>query len=155
MRQGPLERRVSHQRKKSLLLPEWCYNGLVTTVFDTVAQNTIGTGTMLTKLCQMADIPFVPKVGETARDEWKRGTFLSAMIFAYFGIWQYPWSDYYKAFLELRGRSGQLEDELPEVGGQNVRELKEKMGQELRRWSAYLDDLYRGLHNTQNVNGKL
>jgi hypothetical protein len=57
--------------------------------------------------------------------------------------------------LELRA-AGHLEDELPEVAEQKRKELKEKWGKNYDDEAlAYLDDLYRGLLNTQNVNGKL
>jgi hypothetical protein len=65
------------------------------------------------------------------------------------------WADYYRAFLELRA-AGHLEDELPEVAEKKRRELREKWGKNYDDEAlAYLDDLYRGLLNTQNVNGKL
>ena len=108
------------------------------------------------KLCQWVDIPFVPK-------EWERLASISivelfyryAQIFLsseYDGI---GWSDYYKAFQELRA-ANRLEDELPGIADDKRAKLKEKWGKNYDDEAlAYLDDLYRGLLATQNVNGKL
>lgn len=108
------------------------------------------------KMCQMSDIPFVPKEWERLREMNDREVFYRyAQVFAtseYDGI---HWSDYFQAFLELRA-AGRLEDELPEVAEKRRQELKEKWGKNYDDEAlAYLDDLYRGLLNTQNVNGKL
>jgi hypothetical protein len=49
-----------------------------------------------------------------------------------------------------------LEDELPEISEHRRNELKQKWGRNYDDEALYyLDDLYRGLLNTQNVNGKL
>lgn len=108
------------------------------------------------KMCQMADIPFVPKEWERLREMNEQEVFYRyAKVFAtseYEGI---HWSDYYNAFLELRAQ-GHLEDELPEIAERRRNELREKWGRNYDDEAlAYLDDLYRGLLNTQNVNGKL
>ena len=108
------------------------------------------------KMCQMADIPFVPKEWERLRDMNDRDVFYRyAKVFLSSEYDNIHWSDYYNAFLELRA-AGRLEDELPEVAEQKRRDLKEKWGKNYDDEAlAYLDDLYRGLLNTQNVNGKL
>lgn len=108
------------------------------------------------KMCQMADIPFVPKEWERLREMNGQEVFYRyARIFLaseYEGI---GWSDYFKAFCELRA-AGQLEQELPEIAEKRRKELREKWGRNYDDEAlAYLDDLYRGLLSTQNVNGKL
>ena len=108
------------------------------------------------KMCQMTDIPFVPKEWERLREMNEQEVFYRyARIFLaseYEGI---GWSDYFKAFCELRA-AGQLEQELPEIADRRRQELREKWGRNYDDEAlAYLDDLYRGLLSTQNVNGKL
>lgn len=108
------------------------------------------------KMCQMADIPFVPKEWERLREMNGQEVFYRyARIFLaseYEGI---GWSDYFKAFCELRA-AGQLEQELPEIAEKRRKELRDKWGRNYDDEAlAYLDDLYRGLLSTQNVNGKL
>ena len=108
------------------------------------------------KLCQWADIPFVPK-------EWERLSSIStsevfyhyAQIFLSSEYDNIGWSDYYQAFVKLR-EEGQIENELPEIAEKKREDLKEKWGRNYDDEAlAYLDDLYRGLLATQNVNGKL
>ena len=108
------------------------------------------------KFCQMIDIPFVPKEWERLAEMNNQEVFYRyAQVFMgneYEGI---GWSDYYKAFVELR-ESGRLEEELPEIAERKRADLKEKWGKNYDDEALqYLDDLYRGLLATQNVNGKL
>ena len=108
-------------------------------------------------LCRWADIPFIVK-------EWTRLAELNgerqtwpiyAKVFAdecYQGI---GWSDYFKQYQKLR-EVGLLEDEIPLVNQKKLDDLKKKWGanysdEEL----GYLEDLYKGLLLTQNVNGAL
>ena len=109
------------------------------------------------KLCQWSDIPFIVK-------EWTRLEELNgqdktwpvyARVFAediYKGI---GWGDYYKQYQKLREAS-LIEDEIPLVNQQRLRELKEKWGGNYDEDELnYLEDLYKGLLLTQNVNGAL
>jgi hypothetical protein len=108
------------------------------------------------KMCQMADIPFVPKEWERLREMTEQEVFFRyATIFLaseYEGI---GWSDYYKAFKELRA-AGALEDELPEIADKKRKQLKEKWGSNYDDEALrYLEGLFNGLMTTQNVNGAL
>jgi hypothetical protein len=108
------------------------------------------------KMCQMADIPFVPKEWERLREMTEQEVFFRyATIFLaseYEGI---GWSDYYKAFKELKA-AGALEDELPEIADKKRRQLKEKWGSNYDDEALrYLEGLFNGLMTTQNVNGAL
>lgn len=108
------------------------------------------------KLCQMADIPFVPKEWERLRDMNGQEVFYRyATIFLsseYDGI---GWSDYYQAFKDLK-QQGALEEELPEIAEKRERELKEKWGFNYDMEALqYLEGLFNGLMTTQNVNGAL
>lgn len=108
------------------------------------------------KLCQMADIPFVPREWERLRDMTEQEVFYRyATVFLsseYEGI---GWSDYYKAFKELK-QQGLIEEELPEIAEKRERELKEKWGGNYDMEALqYLEGLFNGLMTTQNVNGAL
>jgi hypothetical protein len=108
------------------------------------------------KMCQMADIPFVPKEWEKLRVMNDQEVFYRyATIFLgseYDGI---GWSDYYKAFKELKA-AGVLEDEIPEIADKKRRDLKDKWGANYDDEALrYLEGLFNGLMTTQNVNGAL
>ena len=108
------------------------------------------------KMCQMADIPFIPKEWERLREMNDKEVFYRyATIFLaseYEGI---GWSDYYKAFKELK-EAGTIEEELPEIAEKRERELKEKWGANYDKEALqYLEGLFHGLMTTQNVNGAL
>lgn len=108
------------------------------------------------KMCQMADIPFIPKEWERLRKMNDKEVFYRyATIFLaseYEGI---GWSDYFKAFKELK-EAGTIEEELPEIAEKRERELKEKWGANYDKEALqYLEGLFHGLMTTQNVNGAL
>lgn len=108
-------------------------------------------------LCQYAGIPFIVK-------EWERLVEINgaaatwpiyANVFAadtYKGI---GWSDYFKQYQKLR-ENGLLEDEVPLVNEKHIQDLKRKWGSNYSDDELnYLEDLYKGLLLTQNVNGAL
>lgn len=108
-------------------------------------------------VCRWADIPFVVR-------EWTRLVELNgeentwpvyAKIFAddcYQGI---GWSDYFKQYQKLR-EVGLLEDEIPLVNEKKFEDLRRKWGENYSNEElTYLEDLYKGLLLTQNINGAL
>lgn len=108
------------------------------------------------KLCQMADIPFVPKEWEKIVEMNSSGAFyVYAQVFLnseYDGI---GWSDYFEAFRTLRD-AGRIEDELPGLSEEKRARLKKIWGANYDDEALdYLDTLYQGLLSTQNINGKL
>lgn len=108
------------------------------------------------KLCQMADIPFVPKEWETIAEMNTSGAFYKyAQIFLnseYDGI---AWGDYFDLYRTLR-EAGKLEDELPGLSDDKRARLKKTWGAAYDDEALeYLDSLYQGLLSTQNINGKL
>ena len=108
------------------------------------------------KLCQMADIPFVPKEWENIAEMNPSGAFYKyAQIFfqsEYDGL---GWSDYFEAFRRLRD-AGRIEDELPMLSDEKRARLKKIWGAGYDDEALeYLDNLYQGLLSTQNINGKL
>lgn len=108
------------------------------------------------KLCQMADIPFIPREWETLRDANGDDVFpIYARVFQSQEYESIGWSDYYEKFKELKQR-GLIEDELPVLSDEKFRDLSEKWGSNYDREELiYLEDLYNGILQTQNVNGEL
>lgn len=108
------------------------------------------------KLCQMSDIPFIPREWEKIVEMNSVGAFyVYSQIFInseYDGL---GWFDYFEAFRRLRD-AGKIEEELPGLS-------EEKRARLQKMWGAnyddaaldYLDTLYQGLLSTQNINGKL
>ena len=108
------------------------------------------------KLCQMADIPFIPKEWENIAEMNAVGAFyVYAQIFLnseYDGI---GWTEYFEAFRSLRD-AGKIEDELPALSEDKRARLKKMWGANYDDAALdYLDMLYQGLLSTQNINGKL
>ena len=108
------------------------------------------------KICQMADIPFIPKEWESIAGMNEVGAFAkyAEIFFAseYDGI---TWTDYFEAFRALRD-AGRLEDELPALADEKRARLKKIWGANYDDQALeYLDNLYQGLLSTQNINGKL
>ena len=109
------------------------------------------------KLCQWADIPFVPR-------EWEKIKQINNELDAFptyatiFQSEEYEnlgWKEYYEQFKELKNQQI-IEDELPEIREEKFRKLKEKWGANYDEESLiYLEDLYSGILKTQNVNGAL
>lgn len=108
------------------------------------------------RICQYAGIPFVPKEWERLRELNGDNVFSKyAEVFLsseYDGL---GWKEYNDEFKRLRA-AGHLEDELPEIS-------EEKRQLQRKQWGSnyddealdYLDSLFQGLLNTQNVSGNL
>ena len=109
------------------------------------------------KICRWADIPFIVK-------EWDRvskitlptetwGTY--AKIFAAQEYESIGWADYYRQYKKLK-EVGLIEEEIPEVREKRYADLRRKWGENYDDDDLnHLEDLYRGLLNTQNVTGAL
>ena len=108
------------------------------------------------KICQWADIPFVPKEWERLRAMNGDKVFgVYAEVFAQTEYEGLGWDDYYKAFKDLKA-SGDIEDELPGIADQKRKQLQERWGANYDDEALrYLENLYSGLMTTQNVNGAL
>lgn len=123
---------------------------------DKMIQQEGGNWQFVDKLCQMADIPFIPKEWQNIAEMNAVGAFyVYAQIFLnseYDGI---GWSDYFEAFRSLRD-AGKIEDELPGLSDEKRTRLKKMWGANYDDAALdYLDMLYQGLLSTQNINGKL
>jgi hypothetical protein len=109
------------------------------------------------KICQWADIPFIPKEWERLRELNSEETVWAsyAKVFAVDDYKSLGWDDYFHQYQKLK-EAGLIEDEIPIVREERYRELR-------RSWGAnydddqlnYLEDLYKGLLLSQNVNGAL
>ena len=115
-----------------------------------------GNWQFIDKLCQMADIPFIPKEWENIAEMNAVGAFhVYASVFLnseYDGI---GWGDYFEAFRTLRD-AGKIEDELPGLSDDKRARLQKMWGANYDDAALdYLDTLYQGLLSTQNINGKL
>ena len=108
------------------------------------------------KLCQWADIPFVPKEWVRLREMNGDKVFgVYAEVFAQSEYEGLGWDDYDKAFRDLKA-SGDIEDELPGIAEQKRKKLQERWGANYDDEALrYLEGLYNGLMTTQNVNGAL
>lgn len=114
------------------------------------------TWNIVNKICQWADIPFVP-------EEWEKiyAGQGSAGLGAYFSLFRQKeyekldWTQYNDVYLQIEGEQ-RVEDALPELKEKQARELKRKWGahysdEELE----YLENLHDGLINSQNIVGAL
>lgn len=108
------------------------------------------------RICQCADIPFVPREFERVHNEKGDDCFpIYAALFATSEYEGLGWDNYYKAYKQLRD-NGQLIDELPLLA-------EDKRAKLIDRWGAnyddealmYLEQLYQGLQATQNIAGAL
>ena len=108
------------------------------------------------KLCQYADIPFVPKEWERMRELNGSNAFSKyAEVFAQSEYEDLGWSEYFEAFRALKA-SGELDDELPGIADKKRQKLQERWGANYDDEALrYLENLYNGLMTTQNVNGAL
>ena len=108
------------------------------------------------KICQYADIPFVPAKFEELHSIHGNDVFpIYAEIFFSEEFEGLGWGDYFKEFKRLQ-REGIIEEELPEIKEAKIKELKDKWGPNYDYEALnYLENLYNGLLMTQNVNGAL
>ena len=123
---------------------------------DKMIEAELGNWAFVDKLCQMADIPFIPKEWENISEMNKTGAFyVYATVFLnseYDGI---GWSEYFEAFRSLRD-AGKIQDELPGLSEDKRARLQKMWGANYDDAALdYLDTLYQGLLSTQNINGKL
>lgn len=111
---------------------------------------------IVNKLCQYADIPFVPAEFERLHEANGRKVFHKyAEVFLSEEFENLGWDDYFKEFKKLKD-AGIIDEELPELAEQKFRTLREKWGANYDEEAlTYLENLYAGLLTTQNINGAL
>ena len=110
----------------------------------------------INKLCQYADIPWVPREWERLFEMNGDKTFpIYAGVFAESEYEDLGWDDYYRSFKALK-QANEMESELPGLREQKLRKLRERWGANYDEEALnYLENLYSGLMTTQNVNGAL
>lgn len=108
------------------------------------------------KICRWLDIPFFP-------DKWAKmySTMGKLAISKYVEtIYEesYPmldWSIINEKYLKLE-KEKRLEETMPQLKEQKLLELRKKWGEEYSDADIfYMEDLYQGIFQTQNINGKL
>lgn len=109
------------------------------------------------KLCMWAGIPFIVREWERIKEmtlpqeTW--GTY--NRIFKEQDYISLGWGDYYRQYKRLK-EVGLMEEELPEIKDQRYKDLRRKWGENYDNEELnHLEDLYRGLLNTQNISGAL
>ena len=109
------------------------------------------------KVCQWADIPFIVREWERLKEINSDDTIWHSYskIFSsdeYQGI---GWDNYFHQYQKLKN-VGMIEDEVPEVREARYKELRKNWGANYDDDQLnYLEDLYKGLLASQNVNGAL
>ncbi|MCQ2411157.1 MAG: hypothetical protein MJ053_06845 [Elusimicrobiaceae bacterium] len=123
---------------------------------DSIIEGANGDWSQVDKLCQYADIPFIPREWEEIYNTNKYNAFYRyAEIFQKSDYDTIAWDDYYKAYKELRNQK-RLEEELPELAEEKRKQLVSKWGANYDDEAlGYLEELFNGLLSTQNINGKL
>lgn len=108
------------------------------------------------KLCQMANLPFIPTEFERLHDMNGDDVFPRyALIFQDKEFEPFGWDDYFKEFKRLR-EAGRIEQELPELREDYYAKLRKSWGSNYDEEALeYLENLLNGLLATQNVNGDL
>lgn len=108
------------------------------------------------KVCQYADIPFVPSEFERLHEMNGDKVFpVYAKVFLSSDYNGLDWGVYFRRFKELK-EVGLIDDELPVIKEKKLSQLKEKWGANYDEEELhYLEGLYDGMLQTQNVNGAL
>lgn len=112
---------------------------------------------IIDQVCQYAGIPFIVKewirLEEINGKESTWGAY--SKVFAQDIYHGFGWSDYNKQYEKLR-QAGMVEEEIPLVNEAHLNELRRKWGSNYNEEELnYLEDLYKGLFLTQNINGAL
>lgn len=110
----------------------------------------------VSKICQYADIPFIPAEWERIKELNGSNTFLKyAEVFCGKEFEDLGWGDYFREFKRLK-EANKIEDELPEIREEKYEKLRKRWGRNYDEEELeYLENLYIGLTTTQNVNGAL
>ena len=108
------------------------------------------------KICQWADVPFVPEYWEKMYEGHGReaiGTYISTFRGKPYDT--LDWKMYNDAYLQVREEE-RVEDALPELKAAKFRKLRQKWGQNYDDEELeYLENLHIGLLNSQNIVGAL
>lgn len=108
------------------------------------------------KLCQVFDIPFIPREFERLHEANGDNVFpIYAKYFTSSEYEKFGWIDYYNKYAELK-RKQKLDMELPMLNDSYYDDLRLRWGQNYDEEElVYLENLYNGLLASQNVVGAL
>ena len=109
------------------------------------------------KVCMWAGIPFIVKEWDRIKEiTLPNETWASyAKIFQSQDYESLGWGDYFRQYKKLK-EVGLIEEELPEIREQRYKDLRRKWGENYDEEELnHLEDLYKGLMNTQNISGAL
>lgn len=108
------------------------------------------------KLCQLADIPFIPEKFEEMYQTHGTDAFGSyCYLFRDKPYDTLDWKMYNDAYMQLQDEK-RLEDGLPEIKVAKEEKLRKKWGQDYDSQSlVYLENLYSGIVNTSGIVGAL
>ena len=108
------------------------------------------------KLCQLADIPFIPEEFEKMYQAHGTDAFGSyCYIFRDKKYETLDWKSYNDAYLQLQ-EENRIEDGLPELKAAKLRKLQSRWGLEYdEEQLQYLENLYQGIVNTTGIVGAL
>lgn len=151
IQQGPDE----FSKTNSLFYPDGHIPICNSCLKDYLVKNDFNWG-IVDRLCQYIDIPFIPSEFEKLRGMNGDNVFPKyAEVFQSSEYEGLGWDDYYKEFLRLKGE-GRIEEELPLLSQEKREKLKLKWGPNYDDEALqYLEQLYNGLLQTQNVAGAL
>lgn len=108
------------------------------------------------KLCQWADIPFIPEQWEKIYQGDKGGAFGTyCSIFRNEKYRTLDWEQYNQVYLQIE-EENRVEDALPTIKARDLEKLKRKWGAHYDEEELeYLENLHDGLINSQNIIGAL
>ena len=108
------------------------------------------------KLCQFADIPFIPNKWQDIYKQNKEKSFpIYNAIFISQEFEGLDWKTYYLEFKKLE-KEGTITRELPQLNAAELLKLQNKWGANYSLEELdYLENLYNGMLTSQNVNGAL
>lgn len=134
----------------SLPICRECLAKMISTAPDEEKWNVID------KICQWADVPFVP--GEWEKLYQANGKDTLGVYIAIFRSEKYKtldWMEYNKAYLQLL-EENRVEDGIPELREKQLKDWRQKWGVNYdEEQLEYLENLHQGLLNSQNVVGAL
>ena len=134
----------------SLPICRECLSKMISTAPDEEKWNVID------KICQWADVPFVP--GEWEKLYQANGKDTLGVYIAIFRSEKYntlDWMKYNKAYLQLL-EENRVEDGIPELREKQLKDWRQKWGVNYdEEQLEYLENLHQGLLNSQNVVGAL
>lgn len=115
-----------------------------------------GNWEIVDKLCRIADLPFIPKKWQEFWEESGNEAFpYYAAIFQGKEYETLGWGEYFEEFKKLK-KSGDIEKELPVFDAELLKKMRKRWGANYSEEEfEYLENLYSGMLNTQNINGAL